>query len=137
MKNIIQFAAIIFFAFIQMSCEAEAEKCEQPQVCTDIFVTISLEIKNEANRSVALDDAYTFIDSRTKIEFELTEENKISGIYTVANDNHMDAFDYDGTTVIFVGEKDGANIIEHQMIIGKDCCHIQLITGETEIIIKD
>lgn len=136
MKNFKQFAIIIFLAFTQISCEDDVVNCEQTVACTEIFVSISVEITDTAGQPVALDHAYTFIDSRNKIEFQISDNNRTIGVYRVADDSHMDDFDFEGTTVIFVGEKNGKNIVEHQMVIGKDCCHILLIAGDDEIVIE-
>jgi hypothetical protein len=120
----------LFFSACQ---EEGSDNCEEPVSCTEIFVTIDLEITNQDQEAVPLDNAYTFIDSRNKIELEITDQMRTSGIYPVATDSNISEFDFEGTTVIFVGEKDGKNLVEHQLVIGKDCCHIQLVEGETEI----
>jgi hypothetical protein len=132
------FYFLFLIVILSSSCQQEEDNnCEEPVACTEIFVTIDLEVTNQAGEAVELDNAYTFIDSRSKIEFEITDQMRSSGIYPVANDLNITEFDFEGTIVIFVGEKDGKNVVEHQMTIGKDCCHIQLVEGEAEIQIEN
>ncbi|RUA30425.1 MAG: hypothetical protein DSY77_14220 [Bacteroidetes bacterium] len=111
-------------------------ECDGNLFCTKEFRTISLEITNQEGNPIVLDDFYTFYDSRKKFEYELNDIQKRQGIYPVLTDAEMDEVEKEGTTLIFVGEKDGRNIVEHQMVIGHDCCHVILIEGESKIVIE-
>ncbi|MBK6266225.1 hypothetical protein JKA74_14360 [Marivirga sp. S37H4] len=121
-----------------VSCkEEEEDNCAESIVCSDVFISISVNIKDSDGEAVVLDEFYTFIDSRTKIELDRSDFQIEKGIYPVATDANEDLIDFEGTNVVFVGKMDGENVIEHPMIIGKDCCHIKLIQGEEEIIIDE
>lgn len=133
---VLAFIAISFF-----SCKDEdlkAQECDlESRICTEEFKTISLEITNPNGEPVILDDFYTFYDSRKKFEYTLNDIQEGKGIYPVITDAEMDEIEREGTTLIFVGEKEGVNIVEHQMVIGHDCCHIQLIAGDDKIVIEE
>jgi hypothetical protein len=45
----------------------------------------------------------------------------------------MKVLDFEGNEIVFFGLIEGEIVVEHKMTIGKDCCHIQLVEGETEI----
>jgi len=107
----------------------------ESRICTEEFRTVSLQIQDSDGNPVLLDDFYTFYDSRKKFEYTLDDFDAEEGIYPVLTDAELDEIEKEGTTLIFVGEKDGANIVEHQMVIGHDCCHIQLLEGDNKIII--
>lgn len=130
----------LFFLFIALSfigCEEEIEdNCNETIICTEEFRTISLEITNSDGAPVLLDVFYTFYDSRKKFEYDLNDIQSGQGIYPVLTDAEMDEIEREGSTLIFVGEKNGVNIVEHQMVIGHDCCHIQLISGDNKIIVE-
>jgi hypothetical protein len=132
--------SLILFTFTFFSCEDENvndDDCNlEARICTEEFRTVSLEITTPDGDPVILDDFYTFLDSRTKFEFELDEFQQGTGRYPVITDQELEELDREGTTLIFVGEKDGSNLVEHQMVIGHDCCHVILIEGEEEIIIE-
>ncbi|WP_296620685.1 hypothetical protein [Marivirga sp.] len=134
----------IFFAFAAISffsCKEEElsnDDCNlETRICTEEFRSISLEITTPDGNPVILDDFYTFHDSRKKFEFELNDVQKGNGIYPVITDSELDELKREGTTLIFVGEKDGKNLVEHQMVIGHDCCHVILIEGEDKIVIEE
>ncbi len=131
----------MFVSFSFLSCEdenANDDDCNLgSRLCTEEFRTISLEITNPEGDPVVLDYFYTFYDSRKKFEYTLDDVQKGEGIYPVITDADMDELDREGSILIFVGEKDGRNIVEHQMVIGHDCCHVQLIEGDDEIEIDE
>jgi hypothetical protein len=126
----------VLFSASFFSCEKEkvdADDCQRELlICTEEFRTIYQE-----GDPIVLDDFYTFLDSRKKFEFTLNEIQEGQGIYPVLTDAEMDEIDRGGTTLIFVGEKDGKNLVEHQMVIGHDCCHVILIEGDDKIVIED
>jgi len=93
-----------------------------------------LNIKDQAGVAVILDDYYTFLNSRSR--FTANSGNQQAGEYPVVTDADMELLAEEGTTLIFVGVINDKNVVEHQMMIGKDCCHIQLIEGETTVIIN-
>ncbi|HET8860374.1 hypothetical protein [Marivirga sp.] len=132
---------VVLFAFSFISCEEEkvdADDCQRELLlCTEEFKTILLEIVDSEGNPVVLDDFYTFYDSRKKFEYEYNEAQAIEGIYPVITDAEIDELEREGTTLIFVGVKNGDNLVEHQMVIGHDCCHIQLIEGEANIVISE
>jgi len=130
----------LLFSVSFFSCEEEnlnSDGCEDNLVCTEQFTTISLEITNQQGEPIVLDDFYTFYDSRKKFEYQLNNIQQGLGIYPVLTDSEMDEIQKEGTTLIFVGEKDGRNIVEHQMVIGHDCCHVILIEGDDKIVIEE
>ncbi|MGM0580451.1 MAG: hypothetical protein ACQETL_07215 [Bacteroidota bacterium] len=130
---------LLLFSVSFFSCEDEnldSDECDDNLICTEEFRSITLEITTPEGEAVILDNFYTFHDSRKKFEFELDDHQKGTGFYPVITDSEIDELEREGTTLIFVGEKDGRNIVEHQMVIGHDCCHVQLIEGEDKIVIE-
>lgn len=121
------------------SCEDDmmnADDCNLSDLnCTEKFRIITVEITNEKGEAVILDEYYTFIDSRNKID-TLQHEGLGDGIYPVATDSQREEFEGEAKSVIFVGVKNGKNLVEHEMVLKSDCCHIELIGGETKITIK-
>jgi hypothetical protein len=131
----------VFFSISFFSCEKEkvdTDDCQRELlICTEEFRSIFLEITNQDGDPIELDDFYTFYDFRKKFEYELTDFQKGRGIYTVITDADLQELDREGTTLIFVGEKNGKNLVEHQMVIGHNCCHVQLIAGDDKIVLEE
>ncbi len=129
---------ILFFAFILFtSCEKEEDNpCTDQLACTEIFVTLSVEVVDQDGEPVILDNYYTFIDQSNRFDFTDSSYNLGEGVYVIATDNERPEIDFGGTNVVFVGELNGKNVVEKSLVIGKDCCHIELLQGETNIQIE-
>lgn len=127
--------AFIFFSSCNNDNESN-EPCIGNQICTTERINITVSVVDLEGDPVILDDYYTFIDSRTRIEPDSSIQQVTEGVYPVASDANMDLIAYEGTTVVFVGVLEGENVIENTMVIEKDCCHISLLRGETELILE-
>jgi hypothetical protein len=130
--------ALIFISFFSCTDEnSPAGECDlKLSICTEEFRSITLEIEDFDGNPVILENFYTFLDSRKKFDFELDDFQLESGTYPVITDSELEELDREGTVLIFVGEIDGKNIVEHQILIGHDCCHAQLIEGDDKILIE-
>jgi len=138
-KGFLFLFVLIVLSFV--SCKEDkmgSDDCNlASRICTEEFRTISLQIQDADGNPVLLDDFYTFFDSRKKFEFDSNDFQHERGVYPVITDAELEELEREGTTLIFVGEKNEKNLVEHQMVIGHDCCHVQLIEGENEIVIED
>ncbi len=134
----------ILFCFISMAATCQDNKsktqdkdenpCAPDIMCTMEFKIIDLEIKNSAGEAIVLDKFDTEIDGE-EIEIPTDVYELSNGSYPVITDSQMKDLDFEGKKVVFFGLINGKIEVEHQMIIGKDCCHIQLVKGETNITI--
>lgn len=120
--------------------DKEENPCDPDIMCTMEFKIIYLEIKNAAGEPFIFDEFYITKGS-DRIEAADDVYQPKSNSYPVATDELMSKLSFDGDTLSFVGVKEKKNgeedIWVHQMVIGKDCCHIQLIDGDTEIVITE
>ena len=141
MKNL-----LMLFCFVSMAAtcqdnnksstqDKKENPCDPDIMCTMEFRIINLEIRDKAGEAIILDEFYSEIDGeKIEIPDDVYEPN--NGIYPVATDGQMDVLDFDGNEVIFYGMLNGKNVVEHKMVIGKDCCHILLVEGEKKITIS-
>jgi len=135
-KNIF-IIAIVSGLLLSCNDETNSDKLDCSSIsCTFELRSIVLEITDAKGGAVILDDYHSFIGSRTKFKIDKSSDSRFQAFYPVATDSNMDLLEAEGTIVIFVGIIDGKNVVEHQMLIGKDCCHIQLIEGATEIVVE-
>lgn len=136
---------LVLFCFISMAAtcqknttksqDSTREPCDPTIICTMEFKIIKLQITNESGEPVVLDDFYTQMEGEQLVIPKDLYELK-NGKYPVATDAQMKDLDFEGNKLFFVGFHDGKEVVRHQMIIGKDCCHIQHIEGEQTIKIK-
>jgi len=139
MKNL-----LILFCFISMAAtcqdqnssskDAKENPCPPDIICTMEFKIINLEIRNDAGEPIVLDEFYSEIDGKTVRISEDVFEAK-NGVYPVVTDGQMKDLDFEGEKVVFVGLIKGQIVVEHEMIVGKDCCHIKLVKGQQKIIL--
>ncbi|MGM0580450.1 MAG: hypothetical protein ACQETL_07210 [Bacteroidota bacterium] len=139
MKNL-----LVLFCFISMAatCQDKSSKsqdkkenpCDPDIMCTMEFRVINLEIRDNAGEAIILDEFYSEVDGE-KIEIPDDVYESRDGIYPVATDGQMEILDFDGNEVTFYGMLNGETVVEHKMVIGKDCCHIQLVEGDEKIIL--
>ncbi|WKK85459.2 hypothetical protein QYS48_26800 [Marivirga arenosa] len=132
---------VLISAFLFFSCEEESNSLEdcnlESRICTEEFRSVELEIVDDNGEYVELDNFYTFFDSRKKFEFSRNTFQQENGLYPVITDAELEELNQEGSVLVFVGEIEGKNVIEHQMLIGHDCCHVELIQGETKLILKN
>lgn len=134
MKNV-----LIILCFISMAATCQDQNksvadnpCDPDVICTMEFRVIKLQILDRDGMPFQLDSYYTkFADFNLTINEELTQLEE--GYYPIATDGEMDSVSFEGQKVTFVGIKDGTKLVEHEMVIGKDCCHIILVKGEDKI----
>ncbi len=133
---------LIFLSFISMAATCQDKKsktqkenpCDPNIMCTQVFVTVDLQLEGKDGQPVMLDSFYSLINGE-KISPEQDDYQSKNGFYPVATDNEMPKLDFEGTEVEFIGEKNGKKVISHKMIIGKDCCHIEKVSGEEKVIL--
>lgn len=140
MKNL-----LILFCFISMAatCQDKSSNsqsqnenpCPPDIICTMEFRIINLEIRDKAGEAIILDEFYSEMDG-DKIEIPVDVYEPKNGIYPVVTDGQMEILDFDGNEVIFYGMLNGETVVEHKMVIGKDCCHILLVEGDKKITIS-
>lgn len=139
MKNL-----LVIFCFISMAatCQDKNSKsqdkknpCDPNIMCTMEFRIIDLEIRDNAGEAIILDEFYSEVDGE-KIEIPDDVYELNDGFYPVATDGQMEVLDFDGNEVTFYGMLNGETVVKHKMIIGKDCCHIQLVEGEQKTVIE-
>lgn len=136
---------LVIFCFISMAatCQDKNSKtqdkkenpCDPGIMCTMEFKIIELEIKNNEGEPIILDEFYSEVDGE-KIEIPQDVYELKDGFYPVATDGQMKVLNFDGDKVVFIGIISGKKVVEHEMVIGKDCCHILHVEGEKKIIIS-
>ena len=117
------------------SCET-GTNCAQNQVCTEEFRTVSVKIIDQNQNPVELDSSYVTREVDSKTYRFPTDDWPLEGFYIVLTDLEMDEVDKKGSTFILSGFEGGQEVVHEEYVIGHDCCHIELLAGNTELTIN-
>ncbi|MGB3468653.1 MAG: hypothetical protein WBA74_25435 [Cyclobacteriaceae bacterium] len=129
MRNLI---LSIILVGIFSSCD---DGCSTDISCTEVLISVTTEIVDSENNTVALDSTHTTMEDGTIVYTYIRNDNEDSGFYTVITDSEFDDVERSGTDLIFKGWKDGIMLIEEQFEVGRDCCHIEKLDGPELITI--
>jgi len=108
--------------------------------CTEIFVTINVTVKDASGVVIPLDD-FKVLNVSTNEDltrelsassFEMASQN---GIYPLFGDEYAARFQNESLDIIFIGFIEGEEIVNAKFKVGADCCHVQLMEGDTDIVI--
>lgn len=127
-----KFGFIICFVLLIQSC---GEQSPQPEICAPNllcteelrFLTFSPQLHDEP---LIFDNYYV----RNTDNGNIYDENSLDqlleeGTYVIASDLIKDELKKSGTTLRFVGAKDGQVMLEQDFVVGHDCCHILPLEG--------
>ncbi|SFR56554.1 hypothetical protein [Maribacter stanieri] len=135
---------LVFISLFLVTCsnknEPELQDCSMV-ACTLNFVTISVSVKDASGTAVAL-DSYEIIDTETgenlatNFNGEEYQYSKEQGIYPILSDANRVQYQNKSATLTFKGYIDNEEVINEVYEVGADCCHVSLITGNTEIVLE-
>jgi hypothetical protein len=132
------YLVLVFLCFT--GCENNDTSDCANKACTEVFKTIVVTIKDSENNPVVLDsfkvtnlenggDLTRELDN---VEFETMSEN---GVYPLFGDEYAGDFSNSEVEINFKGYIDNQEIINSDYMVGADCCHVILISGDPEISI--
>ena len=131
---------IIPIAFLFFGCKHDTnDNCFQV-ACTEQFVTIVVTIIDQDDNPAALDGFEVLvIESGIDItrqlsdaEFQSAQQN---GMYPLFGDELQNMFENQELDLTFKGVIAGQEIVNRNFSVGADCCHVFLISGDTNIVI--
>lgn len=128
---------LLLFASFLTRCENHSPSDCTNRVCTDVFMGISIHIKYRADdKPVTLTD-YKVI--RTSDNMDLTRKNpnpgENNGYYNVVDDSSTGLIRNSLNEVEFQGFIEDQMVVQNRFVIRPDCCHVYLVSGETEVLI--
>nr|WKN37512.1 hypothetical protein K4G66_02160 [Tunicatimonas sp. TK19036] len=101
-------------------------------VCTSELRSVTVSVVNSQEEPVALDRFFILnLANHHPYYFpnpahDLTIEN--DGFYSVMSDKYIEEIDSEGTPLLLIGFKDDEVVIREQYDVGRDCCHVYLIS---------
>ncbi len=135
---------MVYMSFFIAACSNDIEKskedCGENTFCTENYVTIGVTIKDNSGVKIVL-DSYKVIDMATKEDLTLPYSNeefenyRNTGYYPIFSDAYRVQYQNSKTTISFIGYISENEVITEEFIVGADCCHVSLISGNTEIVL--
>ena len=135
---------LVFLSIFLVACnnndDAEQQDCSET-ICTLNFVTITVSVKDASGEAIAL-DTYEVIDNDTgeDLAADLNGEEyqylKEQGFYPIISDANRVQYQNTTATLTFKGYVANEEVINEDYEVGADCCHVSLITGNTEIVLE-
>jgi hypothetical protein len=141
------FAKIVvaFLSIFLVACNDKDETVEQQDcsstICTLNFVTITVSVKDVLGKAVAL-DSYEVMDTETGENLatgfngEEYQYYKEQGLYPILSDANRVQYQNSTAKLTFKGYIDNEEVINEAYVVGADCCHVSLITGNTTIVLE-
>lgn len=144
--------AIVIFSFL--SCDSSKKttasnsngasdfnkECPEERMCTMDYRLITVNVKNEKKERVSLDSISVYLTEQPSVILisENAKDNQETlnyGAIRIAEDRHMHQVRKDGSKVTLLAFSKGQQVIKESYVIGHDCCHITLISGNRDIIV--
>jgi hypothetical protein len=127
----------VLFAFLLFECDDDNKTNCEFALCTEEFRSIVFSIKHASNNTAYVLTNYKVIRLSDNMDITITDDNLTdnNGYYQITNDLKLDLFKFKNTEVEFKGYLNDVLVIQKQLIITSNCCHISLVEGETEFLL--
>lgn len=103
-------------------------------ICTEVFMTIPIEVVDQNGNNVQLDEFYTLdVETNEKI---MPQELYSPGSYPVLDDSHQPKLKGKERSFEFIGKVEGEIVVRAPFVIGADACHIYKVSGDLKVQIK-
>lgn len=122
------------------SDDSESEVCREPMPCTDIFLSYQVSVTDTTGSAVKL-DGFEVRDIKNNKNLTLDHSTERLRLMQNANSYHLfgDEWgkEYKGktTTITFRGFQNSEEIVSANFEVGADCCHVQLLSGNTNLVV--
>lgn len=134
--------SILFLLLLCISCSNDVltspleTNCLEV-ACTEVFISYTLTLKDASDAPVLL-DSFEVVDKATdeNITALLHQTDQQAGEYPLYNDSFVAENQNRKRTLIFKGFRDNLTVAEAEYLIETDCCHVDLTSGELELLIN-
>lgn len=123
------------FAAATVGCNTDHE-CGPDRACTMEYRSITIEVRDSTFAPFLLDSTFT-VKASTGEEIRPQGISIDSAYYTVLTDSQMELTTRMGESFTFKGYRNGVLKVSEPFLIRHDCCHIDLVAGNTYIIVND
>lgn len=140
MNPVYFFLALLFL--LQICSKEEAERVDCAGIaCTLNYVSIEIEVRDASGAGIPLDEfSVTDLSSGEDLTRPVTPEEmqryREMARYPLYGDEFRERHPLGEDIIVFRGYINGAEEVQAEYVVGADCCHVYLVSGETELIIE-
>lgn len=124
MKKYIKLAAISVLFLILFSCRHKDDEV----ACTSMFASVGIEVNG------GILDSYYTIRNSTNDTIRFTN-GFFQNTYTVLDDNYQQILKNKQEVFRFIGIKSGNKVVDENIVISADECHISKVSGVNSVSI--
>ncbi len=137
----------LFISLIILACNKSSRVnndcesgCKPNRVCTEEFRSLFVQVVNKSNNAVRL-DSFAFVRLRDNQTIANSSKPDMTGMtgevgrYLLLSDSKMNETSKCGEDFEFRGYLGQEAVANSVFKISHDCCHINLISGDTKIVI--
>lgn len=141
MKTPLFVLGLFFFAMACVELDVEKQSCDPPVMCTKIYKTVSVQLKDAKGAAIRLDSFRVTILPEGKDITRPYEQHQLDsyrdyGSYPVVSDSDDFRFQrFTPTRVLFEGFIADKKVVSTEYIIQFDCCHVELVSKEPDVIV--
>lgn len=129
--------AVLISTSLFTSCKDEVTECDvEGLVCTEVFTTKQVTVKDAGNAVVELDSIVVKKSGDGSVLFSENPVVNTQGTYKLISDSEKDNIVKEGTDVTFYGYSNGTEVVTEDFKVGHDCCHVVYISGTQDIIVN-
>ncbi len=134
---------LVFLSILLVTCNDKDEITLQDctmVACTQNFVTLTVSVKDTSGAAIVL-ESYEIIDNisgKNLADDFNDDENqhfKEQGLYPILSDANRVQYQNSTATITFKGYISNEEVINEELVVGADCCHVSLISGNIEIVL--
>jgi hypothetical protein len=135
-RKLLIFSSILF-PILLLKCDDDNKVNCEFAICTEEFMSIVISLKHEGNNTAFVLTDYKVVRLSDNKDITISDSNLTdnNGFYQITNDTKLDLFKFENTEVEFNGYLNKILLIQKRFIITSDCCHISLVSGETEFLL--
>lgn len=136
-KRLLLVLSIMMVPILLLECDDDNKLNCDFAICTMEFRSIVVSLKHVSNNTafVLTDYKVKRLSDNKDITISDSNLNDNNGFYQITNDTKLDLFKFKNTEVEFDGYLNDKLVIQKKFIITSDCCHISLVSGETEFFL--
>jgi hypothetical protein len=118
-----------------VGCNTDHE-CDPNRACTMEYRTITIEVRDSANAPYPLDSTFT-LKTSTGEQIRPEDISIDSAFHVVLTDSQRDLTTQLGESFTFKGYRNGVLKVSEPFLIRHDCCHIELVAGNSSVIVNE
>lgn len=123
------------------SCSRQALRVSDDAVpcanvmCTMEYRTLTVSLRDSTGGPVVLDSFHTTERSGVRLAPMYYAEEAKDGRYTVLNDGWAGSHRNTAADLLFLGFKDGREVVRQSFVVQADCCHISKKSGPDSVTV--